>query len=84
MSEGLDTLEEYYNSFLFTNENNEISEEAGYLNLKQTTNLKINNDRLTVKYIGKGANSSDIAVHTLLLFLPQYLLCFSISLIHSF
>jgi len=59
----MDDLSKLYNSYLYRQfcEPKE-KEEILQLNLKQTTNLRVESDRLTLKYIGKGLHQTDVAV----------------------
>ena len=59
----MEELSKYYNSYLYRQFcEQEVREESMQLNLKQTTNLRVESDRVTIKYTGKGLHSTDAAV----------------------
>ena len=59
----MEELSKYYNSYLYRQLCEPgIQEELLQLNLKQTNNLRVESDRVTVKYTGKGLHSTDVAV----------------------
>jgi len=60
----MEELAKYYNSFLYREFFKEEEKDAPMqLNLKQTNNLRIGNDLVTLKYAGKGLHATDVAVY---------------------